>query len=118
MSVENVVNFFKKLEQDEAFRIKLAKDERLKNKSFDSLRTVAAAEGFSFSEDEFKQAQEDMKDIELSEEELDKVAGGVGIGIGVCLLVGYSGWGKDGKLKLLSNEDGPGVAMCLLFGMN
>lgn len=89
MSVENASAFFKKLEEDEAFRTRILKDERLKNATPETILGVAEAEGFPFTLDELKQAQEALKDVELSDEELEQVVGaggacyifGVGVGI-------------------------------------
>lgn len=117
MSVENVNGFFKKLEQDEGFRDRLAKDERLKEKSFHSIMAVAGAEGFPFNEDDFIQAQEEMKNMELSDEELEKVAGGLGIGI--CAAIGYGYWlNAVGTNGLLVNKDGVALGICLGIGFN
>ena len=93
MSVESAKAFLKRLSKDEDFRKSLenaASDEERRN--------IVKEAGFEFTKDDLK-ALADSAKSELSEEELEKVAGGnalewtgmlaVGIGGGVLGSAGY-----------------------------
>jgi predicted ribosomally synthesized peptide with nif11-like leader len=118
MSVENVKAFFKKLETDEAFREEFAKSELIEKGNQESILKAAEAKGYSFTMDDLKQAQEEHKDSELSEDDLDKVNGGVLYG--ACLFYGYGhncyDTDADGKDEV--NRTGGAWAVCLGLGMN
>ena len=73
MSVENVKKFYKRLEEDEAFRTEIANDETLKDVIMDRLIAVAGKHGYEFTETEYAAA---MENSELSDSELEKIAGG------------------------------------------
>ena len=70
MSVENVKAFFKRLAEDEAFRTEVMQAEK---EGLNAFFKAAADAGFAFTEEEFAQ----VKDESLSDEELEKVAGGL-----------------------------------------
>ncbi|MGE4267229.1 MAG: Nif11-like leader peptide family natural product precursor [Deferribacterales bacterium] len=76
MSAEKVKEFFKRLEDDEAFRDDFLKDETLEKENTEAVCKAAAARGYEFSAGDFKAAKEEMKDIELSHDQLEKVSGG------------------------------------------
>ena len=117
MSVENVKAFFKKLETDEVFRDEFTKSEMLKKDNKESILKAAEANGYPFTMNDLKQAQEEMKDIELSEDELEKVAGGAGFGI--CLLVGYGTWlVRKGLDTHAEHWSGGTQGICLGIGIN
>ncbi|MGE4267233.1 MAG: Nif11-like leader peptide family RiPP precursor [Deferribacterales bacterium] len=76
MSAEKVKEFFKRLEDDEAFRDDFLKDETLEKGNTEAVCKAASAKGYEFSADDLKAAKEEMKDTELTDEQLDKVSGG------------------------------------------
>ncbi|MGE4267234.1 MAG: Nif11-like leader peptide family natural product precursor [Deferribacterales bacterium] len=90
MSVEKVKEFFKRMEDDEAFRDDFLKDETLEKGNTESVCKAAAARGYEFTADDLKAAKEEMKDTELTYEQLDKVSGG--FKIGWCWVTGTAPW--------------------------
>jgi predicted ribosomally synthesized peptide with nif11-like leader len=70
MSVENVKKFYKRMEEDEAFRTAVANDTTLNT---EEVIAVAARHGYEFTETEYAIA---MEDSGLSDSELEKVAAG------------------------------------------
>jgi predicted ribosomally synthesized peptide with nif11-like leader len=77
MSVENVKEFYKRMEEDEAFRTEIANDDTLKDTIVDRVVAVAGKHGYEFTETEYAAA---MENSELSDSELEKVAGGKRMG--------------------------------------
>ncbi|MGE4267225.1 MAG: Nif11-like leader peptide family natural product precursor [Deferribacterales bacterium] len=77
MSVEKVKEFFKRLEDDEAFRDDFLKDETLEKDNYEAICKAAFVKGYEFTLEDFKAAKEEMKDIELTHDQLDKVSGGI-----------------------------------------
>jgi predicted ribosomally synthesized peptide with nif11-like leader len=117
MSVENVKEFYKRLEEDEAFRTEIAKDETLKDITMDKLIAVAGKHGYEFAKADFEMARNELKEKfesgELSESELEKVTGGIGLGI--CFVPGVGLWGPGAP----DRAPGPGsdrLAFCLIIG--
>ncbi|MGE4267224.1 MAG: Nif11-like leader peptide family RiPP precursor [Deferribacterales bacterium] len=86
MSVEKVKEFFKRLEDDEAFRDDFLKDEKLEKGNYKAICKAASTKGYEFTAEDFKAAKEEMKDTELTHEQLEKVSGGVSI----CISIGES----------------------------
>jgi len=76
MSADNVRAFFKRIEEDETFRNEFLKSESLDNENKDSYLKIAAAMGYSFTAEELEQTKAEMDNEELSDDELDNVAGG------------------------------------------
>jgi len=76
MSVENVIAFFKRMEEDEIFRNEFVEIERAEKGNIEAILKVAAEKGYAFTMEDLKQAQEEMKEEELSDNQLEKVAGG------------------------------------------
>ena len=129
MAKENVGKFYDKLQEDVALAEKLnaldkdfaeknegsADDIAMREKAAEAIILPLAQEvGLPFTLDELKEyEQEQLKELNLSEEELEQVAGGVPKntnsrnGVNACAYIGV-GFGrtkKDGK-----------VAFCILFG--
>ena len=129
MAKENVGKFYEKLAQDAALAEKLnamdkdfaekngtsADDAAMREKAAEAIILPLAQEvGLPFTLDELKEyEQEQLKGLNLSEDELEQVAGGVPKntnsrnGVNACAYIGV-GFGrtkKDGK-----------VAFCILFG--
>ncbi|MGE4267227.1 MAG: Nif11-like leader peptide family natural product precursor [Deferribacterales bacterium] len=77
MSVEKVKEFFKRLEDDEAFRDDFLKDETLEKDNYEAICKAAFVKGYEFTLEDFKAAKEEMKDIELNENQLAGISGGV-----------------------------------------
>jgi predicted ribosomally synthesized peptide with nif11-like leader len=73
MSVENVREFYQRMEEDEAFRAEIAIDGTLKDTIADRVVAVAARHGYEFTAADYAAA---MEDSELSDSELEKIAGG------------------------------------------
>ena len=109
MSEEHVRTFFKKVEEDENLsdRYKsllrgMATSEVDEEDALKEVVQFASQNGYEFTSEDVKLVAESMQSEELSDEELDAVAGGgwgaflVGthdyerIGGSACLLVGYS----------------------------
>jgi predicted ribosomally synthesized peptide with nif11-like leader len=124
MSVENVKSFYKRLEEDEEFRAEIAKDETLKDLDIGKLVTVASKDGYEFTETDFEKAKEEYGDTELSEAELEKVAGG--LGYGVCVFVGIGLFGMGASVdEVVTNThkretagDSVAIGFCLGPGLN
>lgn len=70
MSVENAKKFLQRLESDEAFRKKIADAD-----GFEARVAIVKGEGFDFSKADMEKAHP-TSDGELSDEELESVAGG------------------------------------------
>lgn len=76
MSVENAIEFYKKMATDPAFRAKLevaTPDQRVR---------LAREAGFTFSRQDYEKAVslvEDSRKGELSDKDLEKVAGGIAV---------------------------------------
>ena len=129
MAKANVGKFYEKLAQDAALAEKLnemdkdfaekngtsADDAAMREKAAEAIILPLAQEvGLPFTLDELKEyEQEQLKGLNLSEDELEQVAGGVPKntnsrnGVNACAYIGV-GFGrtkKDGK-----------VAFCILFG--
>ena len=129
MAKENVGKFYDKLAQDAALAEKLnemdkdfaekngtsADDAAMREKAAEAIILPLAQEvGLPITLDELKEyEQEQLKELNLSEDELEQVAGGVPKntnsrnGVNACAYIGV-GFGrtkKDGK-----------VAFCILFG--
>ena len=129
MAKANVGKFYEKLAQDAALAEKLnemdknfaekngtsAEDAAMREKAAEAIILPLAQEvGLPFTLDELKEyEQEQLKGLNLSEDELEQVAGGVPKntnsrnGVNACAYIGV-GFGrtkKDGK-----------VAFCILFG--
>ena len=129
MAKENVAKFYEKLAEDAALAEKLnemdkdfaekngtsADDAAMREKAAEAIILPLAQEvGLPFTLDELKEyEQEQLKGLNLSEDELEQVAGGVPKntnsrnGVNACAYIGV-GFGrtkKDGK-----------VAFCILFG--
>ena len=129
MAKENVGKFYDKLAQDAALAEKLnaldkdfaekngtsTDDAAMREKAAEAIILPLAQEvGLPFTLDELKEyEQEQLKGLNLSEDELEQVAGGVPKntnsrnGVNACAYIGV-GFGrtkKDGK-----------VAFCILFG--
>ena len=129
MAKENVAKFYEKLAQDVALAEKLnaldkdfaeknegsADDIAMREKAAEAIILPLAQEvGLPFTLDELKEyEQEQLKGLNLSEDELEQVAGGVPKntnsrnGVNACAYIGV-GFGrtkKDGK-----------IAFCILFG--
>ena len=103
MSQENVKQFYQKLAADETIRTKLTDlfqpyagqeldEERRTTLANQILLPFAEEQGLPFTLEELRQFEEDLikrkADGELSEEELEAVAGGLGIGFALCIFVG------------------------------
>ncbi|MGE4267230.1 MAG: Nif11-like leader peptide family RiPP precursor [Deferribacterales bacterium] len=115
MSVEKVKEFFKRLEDDEAFRDDFLKDETLEKSNTETIFSAAAARGYKFSADDLKAAKEEMKDTELTNDQLDKVSGGVGLGI--CFVYGIGLFGvSDGENNAVI--EGVTAGVCFGVGFN
>ncbi|MGE4267231.1 MAG: Nif11-like leader peptide family RiPP precursor [Deferribacterales bacterium] len=115
MSVEKVKEFFKRLEDDEVFRDDFLKDETLEKGNTETIFRAAAALGYEFSADDLKAAKEEMKDIELTNDQLEKVSGGFGFAF--CVGYGYGYWTVVDNDNTASGSGGA-VAFCLGFGFN
>ena len=137
MAKENVGNFYEKLAQDAALAEKLnaldkdfaekngtsSDDAAMREKAVDAIIIPLAKEiGLPFTLEELKEyEQEQMKNMTLSEDELDQVAGGsktkvyregTSGGLNACafLGVGFGQTRKNGKYAvcfLLGGSDGP-----------
>lgn len=70
MSVENVKKFYQKMEEDEAFRTAVANEDSLNT---ENVVAVAARHGYEFTAADYAAA---MEDNELSDSELEQIAGG------------------------------------------
>ena len=73
MSVENVKKFYQRLEEDDAFRVAVANENALNDAVTEKIIAVAGKHGYEFTETEYAAA---MENSELSDSELEKVAGG------------------------------------------
>ena len=135
MAKENVGKFYEKLAQDAALAEKLnaldkdfaekngasADDAAMREKAVEAVIVPLAKEvGLPFTLEELKEyEQEQLKEMNLSEDELDQVAGGgrrpsrpPGDGINACayLGVGFGRTRKNGKVAfclILGGSDGP-----------
>lgn len=80
MSVENVKKLLEKLETDVALQKKIGElTQENQNEAIDKALTIAKEMGLPFTKDEWLQVMmgmTDFKDEELSDEELESVAGG------------------------------------------
>jgi predicted ribosomally synthesized peptide with nif11-like leader len=115
MAVENVKAFYRRLEEDEEFRTEITHDETLKDLDMGKLITVATKHGYEFTEADFEKAKEELGETEISEAELEKVAGGMGFGF--CAYVGIGYW--QGRVKDMDiNGGGVAKGFCLLIGFN
>ena len=92
MSVENVKAFFKRLEEDEAFRAEFAQNKMLEKGNQESILKAASEAGYPFSSEELKQ----VKSEPLTEEQMVRVAGG--LEYLNCLLTGYD---KSGEFNTI-----------------
>ncbi len=72
MAIEHALKFLKKMTADNAFADKVMEADHVE------LRKILSASGWAFTEDELFLAAEKLN--ELSDEELDTIAGGVGSG--------------------------------------
>lgn len=103
MSRENVGKFYQAAAADEGFRIRLNElftpyqgkemDETEKAALIEKLvLPVAAEKGLSFTAEELRQYEEEKckgkANGELDNEELEAVAGGVGVAVGTCVYLG------------------------------
>ena len=106
MSIENVKAFFKRIEEDEAFRNEFAQNRAIEKGSQDSLLKAAADAGYPFGIDELKQ----VKSEPLTDEQLTKVSGG-GLSWGGCI---YLGFAQD-----LTDYDGDSqeIGFCIVYGI-
>lgn len=107
MSVENVKSFFKRLEEDEAFRDEFAKSGTLEKGNRESILKAAAEAGYGFTADDLEEAKKDT----LTDEQLDKVAGGVDLGWGACFIVGFGVNSEE------MNDDYTENGFCLTLGV-
>ena len=133
MAKANVGKFYEKLAQDAALAEKLtaldknfaekngtsADDAAMREKAVEAvIIPLAKEEGLPFTLEELKEyEQEQLKEMNLSEDELDQVAGGrKGGGINACAFLGF-GLGKTTKKGntavcfIIGGSDGP-VAGC------
>jgi predicted ribosomally synthesized peptide with nif11-like leader len=78
MSIESAKQFLEKLKADEEFRNKVTAKETSEAKM-----EFATAEGFSFTEEEYKQAV-DAVGVPVSDDDLDNAAGGCGFHLSGC----------------------------------
>ena len=105
MSIENVKQFYQMVISEEDLRQKLAElGGRMGARDLDQVKAermveqyiipLAAERGLPFTVGDFQQFNKELKDAkgsgELSAEELDSVAGGVGPGGGFCIGVGFA----------------------------
>ncbi|MGE4267237.1 MAG: Nif11-like leader peptide family RiPP precursor [Deferribacterales bacterium] len=119
MSVENVKAFFKRIEEEEDFRNVFLKNEKLEKGNPDSILDAAAQAGYPFTTEDLNQAKEELKNSELSEEELQRIAGG-GWGAAICFIWGY-GFFTDGvaaDMTTISNETTVTYGVCFVLGIN
>ncbi|MGE4267223.1 MAG: Nif11-like leader peptide family RiPP precursor [Deferribacterales bacterium] len=112
MSVEKVKEFFKRLEDDEAFRDDFLKDEKLEKGNYEAICKAASAKGYEFTAEDFNVAKEEMKKTELTSDQLEKIAGGAGLGI--CFVGGYGSWYSSES----GYHEGSSYGFCLIFGFN
>jgi len=77
MSVENVKAFFLKAAEDEALRAKLKALAEREEALYEDLVRIAAEAGFEFTAQDVRKAHA-TADRELTDDELDAVAGGKG----------------------------------------
>ena len=95
---ENVKKFLQAVSKDEA----LKKDLEGAG-SFEAMQKIAAAKGFTFTEDDFKNSCME----EISEDEMKAVAGG-GLGM-ICGCPGPQGIGDGWQLDCFCCNEGDGV---------
>ena len=135
MAKANAAKFYEKLQNDAALAEKLnemdkdfaekngtsAEDAAMREKAVDAIIIPLAKEvGLPFTLEELKEYEQDrLKEMNLSEDELDQVAGGgrrpsrpPGDGINACayLGVGFGRTRKNGKVAfclILGGSDGP-----------
>ncbi|MGE4267239.1 MAG: Nif11-like leader peptide family natural product precursor [Deferribacterales bacterium] len=77
MSIESANAFFKRLEEDKDFREEFLKNDRLVKDNIGSVITLAAQAGFIFTAEEVEIAKNEINNRILSEDQLDKVSGGM-----------------------------------------
>ena len=118
MSLEQVKQFYQMVTTDEAVRMRLnGINEQVAGQALDAesikefaekwILPIAAEYGVPFTYEELKEYNETLKNPQgdLSMEELDSVAGGVGAGGGICFFVGLA----------IGIEAGD--AFCVIFGL-
>ena len=84
MSVANVKAFFEKVAEDEALQEKLKALAEREEAMYADLVEIASAAGFEFTTADARRARVDVA-RDLSDEELDAVAGGRGGPVGCCM---------------------------------
>lgn len=103
MSMENVGRFYREVATNESLRARLSEmlqpydgqktDEAAKESMVNqTIIPLAQQQGLPFTQEELRQYEEDLSkrkaDGELSEEELEAVAGGFGIAVALCIFIG------------------------------
>lgn len=114
MSVENIKSFFKKLEDDENFRNEFLKNGKIEKDKPETILMAASEAGYPFTMEELETAKKEEK--ELSPEELEKIAGGIGVAICFNLGVGAFDYKQhqDTQSDYLYNRN----AVCFILGLN
>ncbi|MGE4267238.1 MAG: Nif11-like leader peptide family RiPP precursor [Deferribacterales bacterium] len=90
MSIENVKAFFSRLETDEDFRSELVQHKSLEKENPDSVFKAAGDVGYPFTKEEFELAKNEINNIELTDDQLQKVAGGIPLISGKCSPIGIN----------------------------
>jgi len=123
MSVNNVIDFFKRMEEDEVFREEVLKDESLDPKNSVTFLAMAKEKGYDFTMEDLEEAKKSMEDTQLSDKDLESVSGGQGYG--VCFMLGYGKFkykdpiGKEHEPNSdRPNSVGPATGLCLVYGIN
>lgn len=112
MSVTKAKEFFKRLEDDVVFREAFLKDETLIKGNPDTIFKSAAKHGYEFSKADLDEVKKELKSIELSDEQLEKINGGFGFGL--CVLAGlgvFENWDDSWSLRF-----GDTGEICVLIG--
>jgi len=86
MSVENVKKLLSKLETDETFKEKFIKSKLREEDNQESIMKVAESLGYPFSMEDYTIAKKEMTETELSDGDLERVAGGHAS----CFIFGYN----------------------------
>jgi len=115
MSVENIKSFFKKLEDDENFRNEFLKNGKIEKDKPETILMAASEAGYPFTMEELETVKNEEKEKELSPEELEKIAGGYGIGLCFNIGTGYFDYmvNQDEKVDYHAKH-----SICVIFGLN